>query len=188
MKNFTPFNGKFDGYAVYRGRIRNHVGSRWRAVMDFVEKTEVRITMGMLQNAQNVGPFPDARLAQELYDYLGTTFADDIFRHMKISAGGEEGNGFELWRGYYFELMGGDELMKVHGDRQFHNFPRCTDHSKLKRALEKWNLLKLEHGAGMPERNLRTMLLGVLPEDLENDVMNRPELQTVHDIINDSLI
>ena len=40
----------------------------------------------------------------------------------------------------------------------------------------------------MPERNLKTMLLGVIPEDLENEIINKPELQSTHDIINYALM
>ena len=97
-------------------------------------------------------------------------------------AGGisQKGNGFEIWRQLFVHFAGGTTAVKHGGQMRLKDFPKCRDSHKLKAHLDAWANCLEEFGAEMyaAPGMLTTMAIDLLPEDLENEVIDQPELDT----------
>ena len=61
-------------------------------------------------------------------------------------ANGVEGNGFELWRRYFFEFEGSDEYIQLDGRTKLQTFDPITDTHGLIDKLDDWQHQMLKYG------------------------------------------
>ena len=82
----------------------------------------------------------------------------------------------------YHEYAGTGEFKNKQGRRNLHNFGRCTSLDKLANHLDEWSSLLNEYGTELlvdpihATSTLRTMVCDLLPDDLENQLDDKPEL------------
>ena len=62
------------------------------------------------------------------------------------------------------------------GISRLHRFPRCPSKTKLGGYLGDWLTLKRQFGGYLPDEYLWVMLMDMLPEDVAQDVSDRPHL------------
>jgi hypothetical protein len=73
--------------------------------------------------------------------------SDTLYRKRKNLCGGEEGNGFELWRRLCADHKGQrGETIKQAGAVALHTFPKCEKVEHLGDHLDAWEDLKEEFG------------------------------------------
>ena len=86
------------------------------------------------------------RDSQLLWMFLASVLADSVFTRMESLAGGEEGNGLELWRVLYVNNAGGADEVEVADLGALHSFPACPNPSQLSSYLGLWMSLVGEQG------------------------------------------
>ena len=120
-------------------------------------------------------------LEQFLVEWLG----DSLYRRRKQLCGGVPGIGFEMWRWLYQEFQGGSEAVMLGGSRRLQDFPRCSKLDQLSAHLDDWveclntYCAELLHAPGV----LRSMLLGVIPADFEDELLSNPQVKSWQEII-----
>ena len=101
-----------DGYRMCVARIHDHAQTcnpGWRRILDYVRKDQNRLTYDVLSRSQvdGLGPAELLMLSQDLWAFLGAHMTDDKMIARDVLAGGEDGNGFELWRILFWDHQGG---------------------------------------------------------------------------------
>ena len=86
---------------------------------------------------------------------LSSVISDTLYPGREALAGGEEGNGLELWRNLFWEHEGGDTAVQIHGIRSFHAFPKCSNIKDLNIHLGQWFKLRAQYAFDMPEQHAR---------------------------------
>ena len=136
-KEFKSWNGLTPGYAQWVERVHDHaslVNPHWRRLLDVVKVQKEPITWSRILDSRTAidGLVPEelAALASDLYSFLGSVMTDDVHPRRESLAGGEQSNGFELWRMLCTEHAGGAHQCRLHGVRSFHSFPPCKDLKK----------------------------------------------------------
>ena len=76
-------------------------------------------------------------------------------------------NGLELWKELSEENEGGAEQIALGGLRRVHKFPQCPHKQLLGHYLGEWAMLKNKHASNLPDANRWTMLMSMLPEDVQ---------------------
>ena len=103
------------------------------------------------------------------FDHVDT----DLYERRNQLCGAEEGNRFEAWRQIFHEHSGGGSLQTVGGFRRFIEYPRCERLNGLQKHLADWEELVRKYGKNLMQCSgeLRTMALGVIPTDMETELM-----------------
>ena len=73
--------------------------------------------------------------------------------------------------------------MALAGIRSLHGFPRCPGPHLLSRYIGTWQMVKNQHGSGLPDEHLKSMFLNMLPEKVQAELVHRPELKTLQQTI-----
>ena len=83
------------------------------------------------------------------------------------------------------EHHGGADAIQLGGMRRLHEWPRCTTLANLSAHLDSWVECLEMHNAELlaAPKVLKSMVLGVIPAEFEDDILSRPELQTYQEII-----
>ena len=119
-------------------------------------------------------------LALKLDLWLADWFNMNLYNRRVQLAGGRDqaGNGFEVWRQLYLQYAGGSSAVRHGGQARLKDWPKCTNIMNLEAHLDGWKACLDEYGHEMfaAPGMLRTMLLETLPDEFENDVLDRPEL------------
>ena len=106
--------------------------------------------------------------------FLSSEFTDeDSFYTL---CGGDDENGFEMWRNLQLQYGGGRKVVEVSGIRNFLSYPRCHTESGLVKHLNAWEKALAKYGQGLlqtPE-TLRILVLGILPKALETKLTHVP--------------
>ena len=97
----------------------------------------------------------------------------------------EAGNGFEIWRQLYRQYAGGGDAVRYGDQMRLKDWPKCNDIMKLEEHLNGWKACLDEHGAEMyaAPGMLRTMLMGILPEEIEKEVNDKEDELDDHESI-----
>ena len=90
-------------------------------------------------------------LSHVLWMFLGAHFTDEFHPRREALAGGQEGNGLELWRQLYWTYEGGAMACRVQGVRHFHTFPQCKKIEDLGVHLGEWQRARAMYAHSMPE-------------------------------------
>ena len=110
-----------------------------------------------------LGPRDLCGLPQALWTLLGTLMGDEIHPRREALAGGEEGNGLELWRVLYLENEGGAMACHTQGVRGFHTFPKCSNLQDLNVHIGQWLHPGARYATDRPPHNLPRIRGRLLP-------------------------
>ena len=121
-------------------------------------------------------------LSEKLETFICTWVNDALYSRRSQLAGGESqaGNGFEIWRQLYLEHHGGAEAVKLGGIRRLQEWPRCTSFNQLNQHLDSWLECLERYNSELFNcpSVLRSMILGIIPADYEDEILVRPEVHT----------
>ena len=127
-KDIKAFDGLSANYKQWATRVKDFcqtVDPSWRRVLDRVQGINKQLNRALL----SISPLDCltaadmCEISQLLWMFLGSVLGDTVHQRREALAGGEEGNGLELWRVLYLEHEGGATTCQAHGIRDFHNFP-----------------------------------------------------------------
>ena len=98
--------------------------------------------------------------------------SSDISENAYTLCGGEEANGFELWRNLQLQYGGGSKVVEIGGVRKFMDYPRCTSETGVVKHITGWEQLLTKYGSELrqtPEM-LRILILGIVPKHNEDKI------------------
>ena len=112
---------------------------------------------------------------------------DTIYNRRSQLSGGEKetGNGFEIWRRLYQEHHGGAEAVKLGGIRRLQEWPKCTSIGNLTQHLDSWQECLESYNQELlnAPNVLRSMVLGIIPSEYEDEILVRPEVHTWQQVL-----
>ena len=174
-KELRTFDGDIRYYDKWRLRLRYHfiaTNMFYQNIFDMIENSREPITFQMLSTA-SVPLLPNVNwiwLSNHIYGFVGKCLNDTMLGRMSTMAGGEEFNGFELWRAMHVEFRGGSVEMTCNERGFFIDFPKCAKDEDLQNHIVQWKKLQMEHGVGLPDAHLRHMFRGILPEHVVEEL------------------
>ena len=120
-----------------------------------------------------------------LEGFLVDHISDGLYRRRYQLCGGERGNGLEMWRWLYAEFQGGSEAVRLGGSRRLQEWPRCQKLENLSGHLDEWVECLETHGTELMNAPgiLRTMLLGVIPTEFEDELLSKPYVKSWQEIV-----
>ena len=162
-KELKAFDGKVENYDEWHARIVEHCAlsnQSWLKVFDLIEKTKRPVSLRDLPNIKIEGLDVDwNNLAVKLWTFIGNHVTGIIHQRRNQLTLGQEYNGIELWRALFVQNKGGAEQVAVGGISAFHAFPVCRRVEDLQYHIGEWQVMKMKHGAGIDDQNLKSMLL-----------------------------
>ena len=174
-KELRTFDGDIRFYDKWRLRVRYHfiaTNMFYQNIFDLIEANPEPLTFRQLSQS-HIQLLPNVNwvwLSNHLYGFIGKVFNDTMLGRMQTLAGGEEFNGFELWRAMHVEFRGGSAEMSCNERGFFIDFPKCEKHEDLQNHIVQWKKLQMEHGVGLPDAHLRHMFRGVLPDNVTEEL------------------
>ena len=184
LKKFT---GNLGDYQIWRERIVDHLcrGNRsWRKLLDSLQTCSMPITRSWLLEQSEAG-YNGWELSEMLEGFLVDHLSDSLYRRRKQLSGGMLGNGFEMWRWLYNEFQGGSDAVNLGGARRLQDWPRCNKIENLSQHLDDWvecletHCTDLLHAPG----TLRSMILSIIPTDLEDELLSKPNVKSWQEIV-----
>ena len=139
-KELRTFDGDIRHYDKWRLRVRYHFISTnifYQNIFDLIEQNRVPITFQNLSNT-SIALLPNANwiwLANHIWGFIGKVVNDTMLGRMATLAGGEEFNGFELWRALHVEYRGGSTEMSCNERGFFIDFPQCVKDDDLQNHI-----------------------------------------------------
>ena len=120
-----------------------------------------------------------------LEGFLVEHINDGLYKRRFQLCGGERGNGLEMWRWLYAEFQGGSEAVRLGGSRRLQEWPRCNKLDQLNSHLDDWVECLQTHGTELLQAPgmLRTMLLGIVPAEYEDELLTNPQIKSWQSII-----
>ena len=189
-KMLFTFTQDAKDYKLWRNRIVDHMcrsTHQWRKVLDYVQKGKTPITEAWLRT-DHVNGINAWDLAVMFESFVIDWLPKSMYTRRAQIAGGEFGNGFELWRRLYNEYQGGSDAVEFGGIRRLQEFPKCENIAKLSEHIDDWLDVLADYGTELSScpKLLRNMLLGILPKSIEQEILDkshRPEFKTYEGII-----
>ena len=116
-----------------------------------------------------------------LVDWL----SDSFYRRRKQLSGGEKGNGFEMWRWMFNEFQSGSDAINLGGSRRLQDWPRYSKIESLSAHLDDWVDCLETYSAELLSApgTLRSMILGVIPNEFEDELLSKPNVKTWQEIV-----
>ena len=138
-KNLTPWDGRWETYKVFREMTEDHMvacNPRWHGLIATIEAERSQLTVTRISASNIIPGVSMIDLAIELFAFMGTVIGTTVHKKRLRLAGGEKGNGFEMWRRIFIDNQGGGELADLSGEKFFTNYPKCTDNKHLHDHVE----------------------------------------------------
>ena len=184
---------KFDGdsskYKLWNDRTLDHLArsnTYWKTLLKKLQICTYPISKQWLEGQWIYGANGWA-LSEKLETFICTWVSDALYGRRTQLAGGpsQSGNGFEIWRQLYQEHHGGAEAVQLGGMRRLQEWPKCTSIGNLTQHLDAWvECLETHNTELLAAPNvLRSMLLGIIPTEYEDEILVRPEITTYAEII-----
>ena len=177
------FTGTVAEYKHWSQRAIDHIcrqNHRWRDVLEYTMKYPQPITRVDLLDT-NVDGVNAWVLSTKLECWLADWFDKNLYNRRVQLAGGksETGNGFEVWRQLFRQYSGGTQVVNYGGQMRLKDWPKCTNALQLEAHLDSWMACLEEYGSELyaAPNMLKTMLIGILPQEIENEIMDKPELE-----------
>ena len=118
------FNGNTTLYRGWKMQIENFLYSlnpKWVALLNMIEAYPTTISLRMPLQFLNLN-LQDLRIiAGNLWGFFGMTLGDAYLPLLTAFAGGEERNGFEVWRRLFFYHGHSSTKQRVRGVKQLKN-------------------------------------------------------------------
>ena len=173
------FNRSIADFPMWRDRVIDHCCRstlRWRNILEYIQVLKHPIPRSWLMQS-NLDGINGWDVATLLEAFLVDWFPKDMYRRRIPLAGGEQGNGFEMWRLLYQEYQGGTEAVEFGGVRRLQEFSRCTDIKKLNDHIDDWLDVLSNFGAELEQcpRMLKSMVLNIIPKAYEDELLTKPE-------------
>ena len=184
LKKFT---GNVNEYTMWRERMIDHMcrsNRGWRRLLEELQVYTEPITKTWLIG-QFEGGYSGWQLSEMLEAFIVEWISDSMCRRRTQLSGGEKGNGFEMWRLLYSEFQGGSAAVQLGGNRRLQEWPRCNRLEALSAHLDDWveclqtHCAELLHAPGV----LRSMILGVIPTEFEDELLTKPHVKTWQEIV-----
>ena len=138
---------------------RHNLARHTDAALDFIEAERRPINWAVIWDPKtriDTLLQPDLHaLALALYSFIGMHMTEAAYPLREALAGGEAGNGFELWRRLYQEHKGGSTLIHLQGVRAFRAWPQCKDIRHLNTHVGEWLKAQAKYAATMPPEHPR---------------------------------
>ena len=183
------FSGDSANYKTWADRIMDHLArgnSYWRTLLKSLQACTLNIQRSWLEG-QWVQGVCGWDLSEKLENFIMTYVGDSLYSRRIQLAGGEAqaGNGFEIWRKLYQEHHGGAEAVKLGGIRRLQEWPKCSNINNLNQHLDAWKECLETHNQELlnAPNVLRSMIMGIIPNDYEDEILVRPEIQSWEQII-----
>ena len=100
-------------------------------------------------------------------------------------AGGEFGNGLELWRRLRKRYEGSGTICELAGVDGLQSFPKLKNMKDLEEHIEDYEEMVDLYGGGLATSapaHLRAMFIKTFPAELEEKLLEHPELTTIEKI------
>ena len=181
-KELRTFDGLLQWYDKWRLRIRYHfiaTNMFYANIFDMIEGSHNPIPFQYLATA-SIPLLPHVNwvwLSNQIYGFVGKCMNDTMLGRMLTLAGGEEFDGFELWRALHVEFRGGSVEMTCNERGFFLDFPTCDKIEDLQNHIVQWKQLQVEHGVGLPDEHLRHMFRKIIPEHVVEELKNRDQCE-----------
>ena len=187
-ESLKKFSGNLAEFEMWRNRIVDHVSRdnpKWRSILETFEKWETPITRDWLMRQEDTAGHSAWDLAERLEGFLVEYLSDSLYRRRRQLAGGELGNGFEMWRWLHQEYQGGSEAIRLGGARRLQDWPRCNKLESLSQHLDDWVECLQTYCSDMLHApgTLRSMILGIIPADFEDEIIAKPHIRTWQEIV-----
>ena len=88
-------------------------------------------------------------LAEDLENVMVKYLSDDMYGRREAWCGGEEGNGFELYRNLFREFEGGSTLVRMGGRKLLNSYGRPAKGDDVQKHFEDWQCLLNKYGADL---------------------------------------
>ena len=114
------FTQNVTDFRLWRDRMIDHFcrsTQRWRDILTYVQVQKFPITKAWLQQ-DNVDGVSAWDLSTMLEAFLVDWFPKSMYRRRTALAGGEFGNGMEMWRRLFMDYPGGDSAVDLNGIRR----------------------------------------------------------------------
>ena len=134
-------------------------------VLDFIRSCPNRLSNAVLQGLaiDDLQAADLLTLSADLWSSLETIMTDSLLARREALAGGEEANGFELWRILYWDHEGEAQQCQIAGVRSFLTFGQCKDIKVLNAHIGEWFRARNRYGGGVPPAHLREMFINAQP-------------------------
>ena len=135
---------------------------------------------------QNIDGISGWDLSTMLESFMVDWFPKNMYRRRVQLAGGELGNGFEMWRLLHIEYRGQNDTVEFGGVRRLQEFPRCTDLKACSAHLDDWLDILCQYGSELEHcpKLLKSMVLSTIPKQYEDELLTKPEhTRSYYDII-----
>ena len=119
-KNLNPWNGKWETYKCFRDMTEDHLvacNPKWYTVIQNIESERAHLTLARIGTSPLLPGVNMLDLTHELFSFLGTVVGESVHKKRLRLAGGEKGNGFEMWRRLFVDNAGGGELADLSGEK-----------------------------------------------------------------------
>ena len=113
-------------FRLWRDRFVDHFcrsTQKWRQLLEFVQVGTTPISKSWLQST-NVSGVNAWDLSTMLEAFLVDYFPKGMYNRRVQLAGGQMGNGLEMWRLLFVEYQGGSEAVQFGGIRRLQEFPK----------------------------------------------------------------
>ena len=186
-ESLKKFTGNINEYTMWRERMIDHLcrsNRRWRPLLEDLQVRHEPITKSWLLGQSESG-YTGWQLAEILEAFIVEWISDSMYRRRTQLSGGERGNGFEMWRLLYAEFQGGSSAVALGGNRRLQEWPRCNRIEALSAHLDDWvdclqtHCAELLHAPGI----LRSMILGIIPSEFEDELLSKPHIKTWQEIV-----
>ena len=182
------FTRNVSDFQLWRDRMLDHMcrsTPRWRHTLDYIAKSKVPVKKGWLlfNNVEGINAWDLATMVESfVVDWLPKS----MYKRRIPLSGGEQGNGFELWRRLHHDYQGDIDVVEFGGVRRLQEFGRCTDLKLLDDHLDDWTDVLSTYGTELEHcpKLLRSMVLNIIPKEFEDELLTKPEFtKTYLDII-----
>lgn len=189
-KNLFTFTQDAKDFQLWRNRMVDHFcrsTQKWRQTFEYIQTGTTMISKAWLRN-NNIEGINAWDLATMVESFLVDDFPRSMYNRRVQLAGGEMGNGFEMWRRLYIDYQGGSTAVEFGGVRLLQEFPKCQSIGKLGEHLDDWLDVLTTYGTEWEHcpRLLRNMALSIIPKSLEDEILDEgddPKLRSYADII-----
>ena len=97
--------------------------------------------------ATDIDDFNAWEISLEVGRFTLKYLSSDISENAYTLCGGEEANGFELWRNLQLQYGGGSKVVEIGGVRKFMDYPRCTSETGVVKHITGWEQLLTKYGS-----------------------------------------
>ena len=129
-----------------------------------------------------------AEMSRIAFDWVCGWLPQRLCNRRLQMAGREFGNGFERFRKLRLKYEGTGTIMDVAGADCLHQYPKCRSEKELEEHLDAWEEMLDKYGGQLIEYapgHVRVMLIKTLPHEVENELLDHPELDSWERILDD---